>query len=206
LLTKEFCIPKDRLLVTIYHTDEEAKNIWKKVEGNIQIIPIANSDNFWSMGDLGPCGPCTEIFFDHGENVFGGVPGSKDQDGDRYMEIWNIVFMQYEQLSGGKRVSLKKQSIDTGMGLERIASVLQGVQDNYETDLFKDIICTIREISKTNYENVYPSYKVIADHIRSISFLLSDGVLPSNDGRGYVLRRILRRAMRHGNMIGIREP
>jgi alanyl-tRNA synthetase len=206
LLTKKFSIPKDKLLVTVYHDDEEAKCIWKKVAGNIQIIPIATSDNFWSMGDIGPCGPCSEIFFDHGSSVRGGMPGSEEQDGDRYMEIWNIVFMQYEQLSGGKRVNLKRQSIDTGMGLERIASVLQGVHDNYETDLFRNIICKIRDISKTKYENTHPSYKVIADHIRSISFLISDGVLPSNEGRGYVFRRILRRAMRHGNMIGIKEP
>lgn len=206
LLTKEFSIPKDKLLVTVYHTDEEAKRIWKKVAGNIRIIPISTSDNFWSMGDIGPCGPCSEIFYDHGDCILGGIPGTPDENGDRYIEIWNIVFMQYEQKENGEKILLKNQSIDTGMGLERITAVLQGFYDNYQTDLFRNIIEEIKKISDSNYSITYPSYKVIADHIRSISFLIADGVLPSNEGRGYVLRRILRRAMRHGNMLGIHNP
>ncbi|GHU14449.1 alanine--tRNA ligase [Alphaproteobacteria bacterium] len=205
-LTKILGIPKHKLLATVYHTDEEAKEFWKKIAGDITIIPIATSDNFWSMGDVGPCGPCSEIFYDHGENIPGGMPGTPDENGDRYIEIWNTVFMQFEQKSGGERVPLKNKSIDTGMGLERIASVMQGVHDNYKTDIFKRIISSLKDISKTNYELTYPSYKVIADHIRSIVFLLVDGVVPSNEGRGYVLRRILRRAIRHGNMIGIKDP
>lgn len=205
-LTKELKLPKEKLLVTVFHTDEEAKQIWKKVDGDILIIPIATSDNFWSMGDTGPCGPCSEIFYDHGENFAGGLPGTPDEDGERYMEIWNIVFMQFEQLKSGEKIPLKKKSIDTGMGLERIAAVMQNVDDNYKIDLFKDIIREVKNISKTNFDDVYPSYKVIADHIRSISFLIADGVVPSNEGRGYVLRRILRRAMRHGNLIGIKKP
>ncbi|MBE6447372.1 MAG: alanine--tRNA ligase [Alphaproteobacteria bacterium] len=205
-LTKELGLSKDKLLATVYHTDDEAMQIWKKVAGNITVIPISTTDNFWSMGDVGPCGPCSEIFFDHGDHVFGGMPGTKDEDGDRFMEIWNIVFMQFEQLKNGDQVQLKKKSIDTGMGLERIAAVMQGVDDNYKIDLFKCIIDEIKVISGTNYDNAYPSYKVIADHIRSISFLMADGVVPSNEGRGYVLRRILRRAMRHGNLIGIKKP
>ncbi|MDR0677879.1 MAG: alanine--tRNA ligase [Holosporaceae bacterium] len=202
-LTKELGLSRQKLLVTVYHTDEEAKNIWKKVAGDIAIIPITTSDNFWSMGETGPCGPCTEIFYDHGENVPGGIPGSPDQDGDRYMEIWNVVFMQFEQKSNGERLPLAKKSIDTGMGLERISSVMQGVNDNYETDLFVPIIDRIKNLSQTNFPNIHSSYKVIADHIRSISFLIADGVLPSNEGRGYVLRRILRRAMRHGTLLNI---
>lgn len=206
-LTKELGISKSRLLVTVYHDDDEAKSIWKKVAGDhINVIPIATSDNFWSMGATGPCGPCSEIFYDHGENVHGGVPGSADENGDRFVEIWNVVFMQFEQLQNGDMQSLKRQSIDTGMGLERISSVMQGVCDNYQADGFKYLIDAIKKISKTNFDNIYPSYKVIADHIRSISFLIGDGVVPSNEGRGYVLRRILRRAMRHGNMIGIKNP
>lgn len=206
LLTKELGIPKEKLSVTVYHTDEEAKQIWKKVAGNVLIIPISTSDNFWSMGDVGPCGPCTEIFFDHGPDVPGGLPGTPDESGDRYTEIWNLVFMQFEQKPGGEQIPLAKKSIDTGMGLERIASVLQGVHDNYQTDLFTKLIHDTKEISKTNFEDTYPSYKVIADHIRSISFLIADGVVPSNEGQGYVLRRILRRAIRHGNMLGIKQP
>lgn len=205
-LTKELGLPKDKLLATVYHTDEEAAEIWKKVAGNIPIIRISTNDNFWSMGDVGPCGPCSEIFYDHGEHVFGGMPGTKDEDGDRYMEIWNIVFMQFESLGNGEKIPLKKKSIDTGMGLERISAVMQGVDDNYEIDLFKNIIDSIKQISGTNFENTYPSYKVIADHIRSVSFLISDGIVPSNEGRGYVLRRILRRAMRHGRLLGIKDP
>ncbi|MDR0580785.1 MAG: alanine--tRNA ligase, partial [Holosporaceae bacterium] len=205
-LTRELGLPNEKLLVTVYHTDEEAKSIWEKVAGNIPIIPIPTSDNFWSMGDTGPCGPCTEIFYDHGENIAGGMPGTQNQDGDRYMEIWNIVFMQFEQMVSGEKVPLKKKSIDTGMGLERISGIMQGIADNYLTDLFKKIIEEVKAISGTNFENTYPSYKVIADHIRSVSFLIADGVLPSNEGRGYVLRRILRRAMRHGNLINITDP
>lgn len=204
-LTKELGLPKEKMLTTVYHTDEEAKVIWKKVAGDIRVIPIPTSDNFWSMGDVGPCGPCSEIFYDHGDGVFGGIPGSADQNGDRYMEIWNIVFMQFEQIKGGEKIPLKKKSIDTGMGLERIAGIMQGVNDNYLIDLFRNIIEEVKAISGTDFENSYPSYKVIADHIRSVSFLIADGVLPSNEGRGYVLRRILRRAMRHGNLINIRE-
>lgn len=205
-LTKELKLPKEKLLVTVYHTDDEAAQIWKKVADDITIIPIATSDNFWSMGDTGPCGPCSEIFYDHGEHVPGGMPGTPDEDGDRFMEIWNVVFMQFEQKANGERVPLTKKCIDTGMGLERIAAVMQGVDDNYSIDLFKGIIDEIKSMSGTNFSDVYPSYKVIADHIRSISFLISDGVVPSNEGRGYVLRRILRRAMRHGNLIGIKKP
>lgn len=206
LLTKELGIPKEKLSVTVYHTDEEAKQIWKKVAGDVLIIPISTSDNFWSMGDVGPCGPCTEIFYDHGPDIPGGLPGTPDESGDRYTEIWNLVFMQFEQKAGGEQIPLVKKSIDTGMGLERIASALQGVHDNYQTDLFTKLIHDTKEISKTNFEDTYPSYKVIADHIRSISFLIADGVVPSNEGQGYVLRRILRRAIRHGNRLGIKQP
>ena len=205
-LTKELGLPRERLITTVYHTDEEAMQLWKKIAGDIMVIPISTSDNFWSMGDVGPCGPCSEIFYDHGENMFGGLPGTPEEDGDRYMEIWNIVFMQFEQLKNGQKIPLKKKSIDTGMGLERIAAVMQGVDDNYKIDLFKDLIREIKDISKTDFDDAYPSYKVIADHIRSVSFLISDGVVPSNEGRGYVLRRILRRAMRHGNLINIKKP
>ena len=205
-LTRELGLLKDRLIVTVFHEDEEAKQLWKKIAGNVLVIPISSSDNFWSMGDTGPCGPCTEIFYDHGRQVAGGLPGTPEENGDRFMEIWNIVFMQFEQQLNGSRIPLKKKSIDTGMGLERISAVMQGVDDNYRTDLFKDIIRHIKEISSTNFDDIYPSYKVIADHIRSISFLIADGVTASNEGRGYVLRRILRRAMRHGNMINIKRP
>ncbi len=205
-LTKELGLPKEKLITTVFHTDEEAMHLWKKIAGDIMVIPISTNDNFWSMGDVGPCGPCSEIFYDHGENMFGGLPGTPEEDGDRYMEIWNIVFMQFEQLKNGQKIPLKKKSIDTGMGLERIAAVMQGVDDNYKIDLFKDLIREIKDISKTDFDDAYPSYKVIADHIRSVSFLISDGVVPSNEGRGYVLRRILRRAMRHGNFINIKKP
>lgn len=205
-LTKELGLPKEKLITTVYHTDEEAMQLWKKIAGDIMVIPISTNDNFWSMGDVGPCGPCSEIFYDHGESMFGGLPGTPDEDGDRYMEIWNIVFMQFEQLKNGQKVPLKKKSIDTGMGLERIAAVMQGVDDNYKIDLFNDLIREIKDISKTDFGDTYSSYKVIADHIRSVSFLISDGVVPSNEGRGYVLRRILRRAMRHGNLINVKKP
>lgn len=205
-LTKELGLPKEKLITTVYHTDEEAMQLWKKIAGDIMVIPISTNDNFWSMGDVGPCGPCSEIFYDHGESMFGGLPGTPDEDGDRYMEIWNIVFMQFEQLKNGQKIPLKKKSIDTGMGLERIAAVMQGVDDNYKIDLFKDLIREIKDISKTDFGDTHSSYKVIADHIRSVSFLISDGVVPSNEGRGYVLRRILRRAMRHGNLINVKKP
>jgi alanyl-tRNA synthetase len=205
-LTKELGISSNKLLVTIYHSDEETKQLWKAIAGNILVIPISTADNFWSIGDTGPCGPCTEIFFDHGADVLGGMPGSEQENGDRFTEIWNIVFMQYERTATGEQINLQKQSIDTGMGLERISSVMQGVQDNYETDLFRPIIDQIKYISSTNFANTNSSYKVIADHIRSISFLIADGIMPSNEGRGYVLRRILRRAMRHGHMLGMKDP
>jgi alanyl-tRNA synthetase len=205
-LTKELCISPCKLVVTVYHSDEEAKQFWKSIAGDVVVIPIATADNFWSMGDTGPCGPCTEIFFDHGADIFGGMPGSEHENGDRFVEIWNIVFMQYERLADGKQINLSNRSIDTGMGLERISSVMQGVHDNYETDLFRPLIDKIKSISKTNFADTYPSYKVIADHIRSICFLIADGIMPSNEGRGYVLRRILRRAIRHGHILGIKDP
>ncbi len=209
LITKEFGIDKNKLLVTVYVDDDEAFNIWKKVTGfaDKRIIRIATSDNFWSMGETGPCGPCSEIFYDHGDHIPGGPPGSPDEDGDRFVEIWNLVFMQYEQLSPGKRIDLPKPSIDTGMGLERMAALMQGTNDNYQTDLFKALINASVEASgvdATGTNNV--SHRVIADHLRSCSFLIADGVLPSNEGRGYVLRRIMRRAMRHGNLLGVSEP
>ncbi|MDR0968247.1 MAG: alanine--tRNA ligase [Holosporaceae bacterium] len=205
-LTKELKLPREKLSVTVYHTDEEAKNIWKKVAGDVLITPISTNDNFWSMGDAGPCGPSSEIFYDHGDDVPGGLPGTPDENGPRYMEIWNLVFMQFEQIQNGEKIPLAKKSIDTGLGLERVAGVMQGVLDNFQIDLFKCIIDEIKAISKTNYDDIYPSYKVIADHIRSVAVLIADGVLPSNEGSGYVLRRILRRAMRHGNLIGVKEP
>ena len=209
LLTKVFEIPENKLLVTIFHEDEEAELLWKKI-GNLderKIIKIKTSDNFWSMGDTGPCGPCSEIFFDHGESVKGGPPGSKDEDGDRFIEIWNLVFMQFEQIDAKTRVNLPKPSIDTGMGLERISALLQGTHDNYETDLFKNLIKASSEVTKSKVTiNNAASHRVIADHIRSSVFLISEGVLPSNDGRGYVLRRILRRAIRHSNILGYQKP
>ena len=209
LLTKVFEIPENKLLVTIFHEDEEAERLWKKI-GNLdesKIIKIKTSDNFWSMGDTGPCGPCSEIFFDHGESVKGGPPGSKDEDGDRFIEIWNLVFMQFEQIDAKTRVNLPKPSIDTGMGLERISALLQGTHDNYETDLFKNLIKASSEVTKSKVTiNNAASHRVIADHIRSSVFLISEGVLPSNDGRGYVLRRILRRAIRHSNILGYQKP
>ena len=209
LLTRDFALPKDKLLVTVYHTDDEAADLWKKIAGlsDDRIIRIPTNDNFWSMGDTGPCGPCSEIFFDHGEGIPGGPPGSPDEDGDRFIEIWNLVFMQFEQLAGGERVSLPKPSIDTGMGLERVAAVLQGVHDNYDIDLFKALIAASVELTGVKAEgDQAPSHRVIADHLRSSSFLLADGVTPSNEGRGYVLRRIMRRAMRHAYLLGASEP
>ena len=209
LLTKEFGLNKDKLLVTVYHTDEDAANYWKKIAGlsDDRIIRIATNDNFWSMGDTGPCGPCSEIFFDHGDHIWGGPPGSADEDGDRFIEIWNLVFMQFEQISKEERIDLPRPSIDTGMGLERIAAVLQGVHDNYDIDLFKALIRASEEATGVKAEGGQrASHRVIADHLRSASFLIADGVLPSNEGRGYVLRRIMRRAMRHAQLLGSRDP
>ena len=209
LITKEFGLDKNRLYVTVYHDDDEAFNYWKKIAGlgDDKIIRIATSDNFWSMGETGPCGPCSEIFYDHGEHLEGGLPGTKNEDGDRFIEIWNLVFMQYEQISKDKRINLPKPSVDTGMGLERIAALLQGTHDNYETDHFKKIINSAAEILKVqpNKDNL-ASFRVIADHLRASSFLIAEGVLPSNEGRGYVLRRIMRRGMRHSHLLGSKEP
>ncbi|MCP4923566.1 MAG: alanine--tRNA ligase [bacterium] len=208
LMTKEYGLSKDRLTVTVYHEDEEAKALWKKISGlpDDRLISISTSDNFWSMGDTGPCGPCSEIFYDHGDHIFGGPPGSPDEDGDRFVEIWNLVFMQYEALSSKKRIDLPKPSIDTGMGLERVSAVLQGVHNNYDTDLFKSLIQSCEEVVcvKVTEENK-ASFRVIADHLRSCGFLVADGVMPSNEGRGYVLRRIMRRAMRHIHKLGARD-
>ncbi|MHC5307129.1 alanine--tRNA ligase [Bartonella sp. LJL80] len=209
LLTKEFALPKDKLLVTVYHDDEAAADLWKKIAGlsDDKIIRIATNDNFWAMGDTGPCGPCSEIFFDHGEKIWGGPPGSADEDGDRFIEIWNLVFMQYEQISKEERVNLPRPSIDTGMGLERIAAVLQGVHDNYDIDLFRTLIRASEEATGVKAQGEFTaSHRVIADHLRSSAFLIADGVLPSNEGRGYVLRRIMRRAMRHAQLLGSKDP
>ena len=209
LITKDFGLDKNRLYVTVFHEDDEAFNYWKKIAGlsEDRIIRIATSDNFWSMGETGPCGPCSEIFYDHGDHLEGGLPGTKNEDGDRYIEIWNLVFMQFEQISKDKRINLPKPSVDTGMGLERIAALLQGTHDNYETDHFKKIINSTAEILKVkpNDDNL-ASFRVIADHLRASSFLIAEGVLPSNEGRGYVLRRIMRRGMRHSHLLGSKEP
>ncbi len=209
LITRDFGIDKNRLYVTVYHEDDEAFNFWKKIAGfsDDRIIRIATSDNFWSMGETGPCGPCSEIFYDHGDHLAGGLPGTKDEDGDRFIEIWNLVFMQFEQISKEKRIDLPKPSVDTGMGLERIAALLQGTHDNYETDHFKKIINSASEILKVKSDNYnLSSFRVIADHLRASSFLIAEGVLPSNEGRGYVLRRIMRRGMRHSHLLGSKEP
>ncbi|TCQ78261.1 alanyl-tRNA synthetase [Ochrobactrum sp. BH3] len=209
LITKEFGLNKDKLLVTVYHTDDAAANFWKKIAGlsDDRIIRIATSDNFWAMGDTGPCGPCSEIFYDHGDHIWGGPPGSADEDGDRFIEIWNLVFMQFEQLSPEQRIDLPRPSIDTGMGLERVAAVLQGVHDNYDIDLFKALIRASEDATGVKAEGDFrASHRVIADHLRASSFLIADGVLPSNEGRGYVLRRIMRRAMRHAQLLGAKEP
>jgi alanyl-tRNA synthetase len=209
LLTKDWGLNPDRLTTTVYHTDDEAFALWKKIAGlpDHRIIRIPTSDNFWSMGDTGPCGPCSEIFYDHGEHIFGGPPGSPDEDGDRFVEIWNLVFMQFERQEDGSDVPLPKPSIDTGMGLERIAAVMQGVHDNYDTDTFKTLIAASEELTSTKAQgDQMASHRVIADHLRSTSFLLADGVMPSNEGRGYVLRRIMRRAMRHAHLLGAKEP
>ncbi len=209
LITKDFGIDKNRLYVTVFHEDDQAFNFWKKIAGlsEDRIIRISTSDNFWSMGETGPCGPCSEIFYDHGDHLKGGLPGSKDEDGDRFIEIWNLVFMQYEQVTKDKRINLPKPSVDTGMGLERIAALLQGTHDNYETDHFKKLIQSTSDIvkKKPDQKNL-SSFRVIADHLRASSFLIAEGVLPSNEGRGYVLRRIMRRGMRHSHLLGSKEP
>ena len=209
LLTKDFGLPKDKLAVTIYYNDEDAYNLWKKVSGlpDDRIIRISTKDNFWQLGDTGPCGPCSEIFYDHGPEVWGGLPGTPEEDGDRFIEIWNLVFDQFEDLADGSRINLKRPGIDTGMGLERIAAILQGVHSNFDTDMFQHIIKAIADMADTDPNGpLKASHNVIADHLRSICFLIADGVLPSNEGRGYVLRRIMRRAMRHAYMIGVKDP
>jgi len=209
LVTKDFGIDKKRIYVTVFHEDDEAFKFWKKIAGfsDDRIIRIPTLDNFWSMGETGPCGPCSEIFIDHGDHLRGGLPGTKDQEGDRYIEIWNLVFMQFEQVTKEKRINLPKPSVDTGMGLERTAALLQGTHDNYETDHFKKLIQSISQAVKKKPDNsCISSFRVIADHLRASSFLIAEGVLPSNEGRGYVLRRIMRRGMRHSHLLGAKEP
>ena len=209
LVTKEFGVPADKLLVTVYIDDDEAFNLWKKIAGlpDDKVLRIAGSDNFWAMGDTGPCGPCSEIFYDHGPHIWGGPPGSPEADGDRFVEIWNLVFMQYEQLPSGERVNLPRPSIDTGMGIERIAAVLQGTHDNYKIDLFGALIEAIADLTGVDPDgDQKASHRVIADHLRASCFLIADGVLPANEGRGYVLRRIMRRAMRHAELLGAKDP
>jgi alanyl-tRNA synthetase len=209
LISKDFGLPKDKLLVTVYHDDDEAFDLWKKIAGfsDDRIIRIATSDNFWSMGETGPCGPCSEIFYDQGETLRGGPPGSPDEDGDRFLEFWNLVFMQYEQVAPGQRIPLPRPSIDTGMGLERIAALMQGVKSNYDIDLFRSLIRAVAEATGVDaYGPMQASHRIIADHLRASAFLVADGVLPANEGRGYVLRRIMRRAMRHAQMLGARDP
>ena len=208
LLTKEWGLSPDRLTATVYHTDDEAFDLWKKISGlpESRIIRIPTKDNFWAMGDDGPCGPCSEIFYDHGEHIPGGPPGSPDEDGDRFVEIWNLVFMQYEQAANEIVSELPKKSIDTGMGLERIAAVLQGTPDNYEIDLFRSLIAASEALTSNNAADMAASHRIIADHLRASGFLIADGVLPANEGRGYVLRRIMRRAMRHAHLLGASEP
>src|SRR4051812_18364888 len=209
LLTRDFGLDKSRLLVTVYSEDDDAAAIWKKITGfsDDRIIRISTSDNFWRMGDIGPCGPCSEIFYDHGDHIPGGPPGSPDEDGDRFIEIWNLVFMQYEEGLPGTRTPLPRPSIDTGMGLERFAAILQGKHDNYDTDTLRALILASAEATGQDPDGPFKtSHRVVADHLRSSAFLMADGVLPSNEGRGYVLRRIMRRAMRHAHMMGAREP
>ena len=209
LVTKEFGVPADRLLITVYIDDDDAFDLWRKISGlpDKKILRIAGDDNFWAMGETGPCGPCSEIFYDHGDHIWGGPPGSPEAEGDRFVEIWNLVFMQYEQLADGKRVDLPRPSIDTGMGLERMAAVLQGTHDNYKIDLFAALIEAVAEFTGVDAEGERKaSHRVIADHLRASAFLIADGVLPSNEGRGYVLRRIMRRAMRHAELLGAKEP
>ena len=209
LLTRDFALPADKLLVTVYAEDEDAAALWRAIAGlpDERIIRIATSDNFWRMGDTGPCGPCSEIFYDHGPSIPGGPPGSPDEDGDRFIEIWNLVFMQYEEGPPGVRAPLPRPSIDTGMGLERFAAILQGKHDNYDTDTLRALILASAEVTGQDPDGPFKtSHRVVADHLRSTSFLIADGVLPSNEGRGYVLRRIMRRAMRHAHMMGAKEP
>ena len=209
LLTKEWGLDPERLLVTVYHTDDEAFDLWKKRTGfaDEKIIRIPTKDNFWAMGSDGPCGPCSEIFYDHGDHIWGGPPGSPEEDGDRFVEIWNLVFMQYTQENDEIVADLPKPSIDTGMGIERVAAVMQGVHDNYDTDTFRNLIAASESLTGVKAEgDRTASHRVIADHLRSTSFLMADGVLPSNEGRGYVLRRIMRRAMRHAHLLGASEP
>src|SRR3954454_20142259 len=209
LLTKEWGLSPDRLTATVYHTDDEAFNLWRKISGlpESRIIRIPTKDNFWAMGDNGPCGPCSEIFYDHGDHIAGGPPGSPDEDGDRFTEIWNLVFMQYEQEANEIVRELPNKSIDTGMGLERIAAVMQGVHDNYDTDTFRALIAASSELTRTTAEGPRKaSHRVIADRLRASGFLIADGVLPANEGRGYVVRRIMRRAMRHAHLLGAAEP
>ncbi len=209
LITKEYGLPKEKLLATVYHTDDEAYDLWKKIAGfgDDKIIRIPTKDNFWSMGDTGPCGPCSEIFYDHGDKIWGGRPGTPEEDGDRFIEIWNLVFMQYEQLASGEQINLPKPSIDTGMGLERIAATINGSNDNYTTDTFVNLIKASADVCGNDVDGTHKiSHRVVADHLRSSAFLIADGVLPSNEGRGYVLRRIMRRAMRHAHMMGCQDP
>ncbi len=209
LITREWGIDPNRLTVTVYHTDDEAFDLWRKIAGlpESRIIRIATNDNFWSMGDTGPCGPCSEIFYDHGDHIAGGPPGSPDEDGDRFVEIWNLVFMQFEQSADGTRTALPRPSIDTGMGLERVAAVMQGVHDNYDTDTFKALIAASAALTHTpSTGDTQASHRIIADHLRTSGFLVADGVLPANEGRGYVLRRIMRRAMRHAHLLGAKDP
>jgi alanyl-tRNA synthetase len=209
LVTREYGVPAERLLATVYIDDDEAFNLWKKISGlpEKKILRISGNDNFWSMGDTGPCGPCAEIFYDHGDQIWGGPPGTAEAEGDRFTEIWNLVFMQYEQLPEGKRIDLPRPSIDTGMGLERMAAVLQGTYDNYQIDLFRALIEAVAELTHVKADGERKaSHRVIADHLRASAFLIADGVLPSNEGRGYVLRRIMRRAMRHAELLGAKEP
>ncbi|MGB6286521.1 MAG: alanine--tRNA ligase [Xanthobacteraceae bacterium] len=209
LVTKEFAVPADRLLITVYIDDDDAFALWRKISGlpEKKIVRIAGSDNFWAMGDTGPCGPCSEIFYDHGEHIWGGPPGTPEAEGDRFVEIWNLVFMQYEQLADGKRIDLPRPSIDTGLGIERMAAVLQGTHDDYKIDLFGALIEAVAELTGVDPEGERKaSHRVIADHLRASAFLIADGVLPSNEGRGYVLRRIMRRAMRHAELLGVKEP
>src|ERR1700689_4201905 len=209
LVTKEYGVPAEKLMVTVYIDDDEAFNLWKKIAGlpERKIVRIAGADNFWAMGETGPCGPCSEIFYDHGEHIWGGPPGTPEADGDRFVEIWNLVFMQYEQLTADKRVDLPRPSIDTGMGLERMAAVLQGTHDNYKIDLFGALIEAVADLTGVDQDGERKaSHRVIADHLRASAFLIADGVLPSNEGRGYVLRRIMRRAMRHAELLGAKDP
>jgi len=208
LVTKEYGLPVERLLVTVYHEDQEAYDLWKKIAGlpDEKIIRISTSDNFWAMGDTGPCGPCSEIFYDHGPHIPGGPPGSLEEDGDRFIEIWNLVFMQYEQMDTGARVLLPRPSVDTGMGLERMTATLAGTNDSFAIDLFRSLIEESAHLTNTEPDGERSvSHRVIADHVRAASFLIADGVLPSNEGRGYVLRRIMRRAMRHVHLLGEKD-